>query len=219
VALVTGMSPNGALAGDEAQTVSQALGAFRAVSGLTKKGVPPALFRQVQGIAIFPGLKKLDFMVSGRAGNGILLVRDGAGNWSSPVFLSIDGGTLGWQIVGEPLDALLLFKDRGSVDAVLKERFTMSGKNVPIPGPLGATLKTASAEELKAGINSYLFFRGSAEDFTLATAAVQLSGAANDAYYGAKKVQAADIISGKLRKPSSEVAALQKLLADFAAKK
>jgi lipid-binding SYLF domain-containing protein len=218
-ALVFSLSLTSAMAKDETKTVSKSVAAFKAIAAMPKKGVPPALFKNVQAIAIFPGLSKLDFMVSGRAGSGRLLVRDGEGNWSSPVFVSIDGGTLGWQIVGEPIDLLLLLKDRKAVDAVMKEKFTLSGKYMAIPGPLGTTLKGATEEELKATINSYIFFRGTAEDFTVATSAVQVAGAANDAFYGGKKLRAEDIVAGKVGKPSAEIASLQKLLADFAAKK
>jgi lipid-binding SYLF domain-containing protein len=53
----------------------------------------------------------------------------------------------------------------------------------------------------------------------VSTAAVQVAAAANDAFYGGKKVRAEDIVSGKLAKPSAEIGSLQKLLAGFAAKK
>lgn len=218
-ALVFGMSLAPAGANDAAQTVTRSATAFKTLSTVPKPGIPPALFNDVQGIAIFPGLSKLDFLVSGRAGSGLLLVRGSDGNWSSPVFVSLSGGTLGWQIVGEPMDILLLFKNRKTIDALVKEKLTMGGKAVPVAGPLGTSLKGATAAELRAEINSYVFCRGAFAKATLATATVEVAAAANDAFYGGKKVSAEAILAGRLDKPSVELANLQKLLAEFRAGK
>jgi len=218
-ALIFSISAAPAMAKDETKTVAKSVTAFKAISALPKKGIPPALLKNIQAIAIFPGLGKQDLMVSGRAGSGIVLVREGEGNWSSPLFVSIYGGTIGWQIVGEPMDVLLLFKERKTVEALMKGKLTLTGKNTPVAGPLGATLKGATGEELQAEINSYVFTHGAGADVTVATAAVQVAGAANDAFYGGKKLRAEDIVAGKVVKSSAEVGALQKLLAEFAAKK
>jgi lipid-binding SYLF domain-containing protein len=218
-ALVFGTSLMPAMANDGAKTLSKSVAALKAISAVPKKGIPPALFKNIQGFAIFPGFSKLDSMVSGRAGSGLLLVRESDGKWSSPVFVSLSGGTLGWQIVGDPMDVFLVFKDRKTVDALLKEKLTLGGKNAPIAGPVGTSLKGASKAELQAEINSYVFSQGKCADVTVATAAVQVASAANDAFYGGNKVPAEVIVSGKVDKSSAEVGNLQKLLAEFAARK
>lgn len=152
-------------------------------------------------------------------GKGVLLVRDGEGKWSSPVFVTLSGGTLGWQIVGDPMDILLLFKNPQTVDSLVKkEKLVLGGKNAPVPGPLGKTLKSGSPAELKAEINSYVFFKGEFAGSNVSTTTLQVS-AANKAFYGVKKVRAEEIVSGKVSKESAEAAALQKLLSEAVGKK
>jgi lipid-binding SYLF domain-containing protein len=218
-ALAFNASLTPAMANDAEKTISRSVTAFRAISNVPKYGMPPAILKGVQGIAIFPGLVKLDFSVAGRSGSGILMVRESGGGWSNPVLVTIDGGTLGWQVASDPMDVVLVFKDRKTVDALLKGNLTLAGNAAPLPGPLGATLKGATPEELKASINSYILSQGEFADNNLATATMQVAAPANDAFYGAPKVRAAEIISGKQGKASPEVASLQKMLVQFAAKK
>jgi lipid-binding SYLF domain-containing protein len=216
--LVLAISLPAALADDET-TLTKAVAAFKTVTAVTKNGIPPELFKEVQGVVIIPAAKKVDFMTSGKSAKGVLLVRGGEGKWSSPVFVTLSGGTLGWQIVGDPMDIVLLFKNPQTVESLVKkEKLVIGGKNAAVPGPLGKTLKSASAAELKAEINSYIFSHGEFSEANVSTTTLQIA-AANKAFYGVKKVHAEEIVSGKVSKESSETAALQKLLSEAVGKK
>jgi lipid-binding SYLF domain-containing protein len=209
------MSLSPAMAKDEPKMIGNAAGVVKTITAIPKKGIPPALFNKAYGIAIIPGAAKLDFMASGRHASGVLLVHDKEGKWSSPVVVTLSGGTLGWQMVGEPMDIILVFKSRKSIDGIMKGKFTMGGKVMVTPGPVGQSEKAASEAE----INSYVYSRGEFAEVSLAGAAVQVDAAANEVFYRKQKISAEDIVAGRVDKPSPDVANLQKLLAEYAAKK
>src|SRR5262249_46271215 len=81
-----------------AATVEWATGVLLALSGLPPKGIPPALLQDAQGVAIIPHVVKAGFVFGGRYGRGVILVRNPDGCWSNPLFLSLTGGSVGWQV-------------------------------------------------------------------------------------------------------------------------
>src|SRR6185369_10343124 len=168
-------------------------------------------------IVLVPGATKNDLMASNGSAGGVLLVHDKEGKWSSPVFISISGGTLGWQIVSDPMDIVLVFKNRKNVDAVLNGKFDLDARIEIVTGRLGTTMKGATASELKADITTYVRshgeFIGSA---VVAGTTMRNDSVANDAFYANPKVNAGDIVSGKVVKSTEDIKALQKLLTDYA---
>lgn len=205
---------------DGTVTISKATKAVKEIAAIPKKKIPPILVNEASAIVIVPGAAKRDFMVSGAKSGGVMLVHDSEGKWSSPVFITLSGGTLGWQIVADPMDIVLVIKDRKFVDAILKGKFTMDAKTATEIGRLGLTMKGATAKELKAEISSYVRSHGAFfDDSPVAGSTLQIDAAANDAFYAKPKVDAGEIVSGKVLKSSEDVKALQKLLTDYAASK
>lgn len=210
----TTAAPKGAK--DNAGKISAASQVIKEITSLPKRRIPPVLFHDAKAIAIFPKAEKADFMVSGRSAKGILLVRDSEGAWSSPVFITLSGGTLGWQVVAEPLDIILIFKVKKSVDDILAGKLVMNAKVAIAPGVVAPTMKSASDKQSKAEVTSYLRSKGKlVEDSTIAGTTVQIDAANNAAHYSAPKVEVSDILSGKVAKANEDVKALQKLLADY----
>jgi lipid-binding SYLF domain-containing protein len=212
--LLFSMSFATAMAKEEPKNIGNVVRVVKEISAVKKERIPPALLKNAHGIAIFPGASKNDFMVSGRSVAGVLLVHDAAGNWSNPVFITISGGTLGWQIVGDPMDIILIFKDMKRIDAIVKGKLHMDVKVKLVPGPLGK-----SKEEQKAEINSYVRSHGQFAEVTVASSTVQIDNAANDAFYGKPKISVEDILSGKAEKTSDDIKNLQKILVEYAAGK
>jgi lipid-binding SYLF domain-containing protein len=191
---------------------------IREITALPKRKIPPVLLKEAAVVVIIPKAYKQAFMVKGGNSGGVLLVRDKAGTWSSPVFVTISGGTLGWQIVGDPMDVVLLFRTSKQVDSILKGKFALDTKISIVPGRVAPTMKGASKEELTAEVTSYVLSHGAfVEDAVVAGTTLQPDAAANDAYYGKAKIYAGDILSGSVATPGEEFTSLQKLLDDYAA--
>jgi lipid-binding SYLF domain-containing protein len=213
------MSISTAMAKDEAKKIGSAVRAMKEISAIKKNGIPPALLNSANAIAIIPGAAKTDFMVSGKSAGGVLMVHDKDGKWSNPLFISLSGGTLGWQIVGGPMDIILIFKNKERADAIMKDKLHMDVKVKVVAGPLGKAVKAATKEDKKVEISSYVRSHGEFFDVTVASSTVQIENAANDDFYGKPKVSAGDIVSGKVEKASDDVKNLQKLLTEYAARK
>jgi lipid-binding SYLF domain-containing protein len=204
---------------DEAFKTGNALKLIREISAIPRHKIPPELLKGASAIAIFPKASKNDFMISGASAGGVLLSHDRDGSWSNPLFVTLSGGTLGWQAVAEPLDIIMVIKNKKHVDAILKEKLFIDAKISTTSGRLGLSLKGATAKELKADITSYVRSRGAfVEDSTLGATTLQLDPAANEKFYAKPKIAPSEILSGRDLKSTDDTKALQKLLSDYGAK-
>ena len=217
--LLFSLSLSNALAKDETKKLSAAVKSVKEIAAAPKKGMPPAIIRNAYAVAIFPGAAKTDFMVSGKQAEGMLLVQDKEGKWSVPVFVSLSGGTLGWQVVAGPMDIILVFKSRKSIDSILKGRFHLDARQTVVIGPVGQSLKAATKEEQAAEILTYTRAGGSFADVVVAGATVQVNAAANAEYYAVPKIRAEDLLAGTAGKASEEIINLQKSLFEYASRK
>ena len=214
------MSLSTAMAKDEPKNLGNAVRVIKEFTAAKKERIPPELLKNANGIVIIPGASKNNFMVSGSSAGGILLVHETDGKWSDPVFITLSGGTLGWQIVGDPMDIILVFKNTKRIDDIKKGKFTMDARVAVIPGPLVQSKKAATKKELKAEINSYVRSHGKfADEAIVAATTVHIDAASNDVFYGKQKINLRDILSGKVEKSSDDVKKLQKFLAEYAASK
>jgi lipid-binding SYLF domain-containing protein len=212
------MSFSTAIAKEEPKNIGNAVRVLKEFTSAKKDRVPPDLFKNAHGIALFPGAKKNDFMVSGKSASGVLLVHETDGKWSNPVFITLSGGTLGWQMVGEPMDIMIVFKNTKRIDDIMNGKLVTDIKVSVVPGPLGQSMKAATKDELKAEINTYVRSHGKFADVSVASTTLQVDAVSNDFFYG-KKVNAGDILSGKVEKSSDDVKKLQEFLTEYAAGK
>ncbi len=185
---------------------------------IPEKGIPPALLNNAGGIAIIPGVIKAGFIVGGRYGTGILLLHDKDGGWSNPVFITLAGGSIGWQLGVESIDIILVFKSSRSVEGILKGKFTLGADASVAAGPVGRQASAATDVQLKSEIYSYSRSRGLFAGLALEGASMQVDDESNESFYGNKDIRPADIIKGKELKTPSEVQKLKKLLSEYSAK-
>ncbi len=186
---------------------------------IPEKGVPPALLRDAQGIAIIPGVIKAGFIVGGRYGNGIFMMRNRETGWSNPVFITLAGGSIGWQIGVESIDIILVFRTLRSTEGVIKGKFTLGADASVAAGPVGRTVGAATDVELKSEILSYSRSRGLFAGLAVEGASIQIDDDADDAFYDKKYTVPREIISGKLSVKSPELARLEELLNRYSSAK
>jgi lipid-binding SYLF domain-containing protein len=169
----------------EAATLEAACDVVDALAGFPLKGIPPALFKDAQGVAVFPGVIKAGFVIGGRYGRGVVLVRDRGDAWARPIFLTITGGSVGWQAGVQSTDLILVFKTRRSVDRILqgKGKVTLGADLAVAAGPVGCQAEAATDARLQAEIYSYSRSRGLFAGLSLEGAALLLDHRATEAYY------------------------------------
>src|SRR5579863_9170595 len=96
------------------------------VQGMPDVRLPDTLLSHAYGIAVIPDVTKVAFIFGGRHGNGVLVVRDKlTGPWSNPVFISLTGGSWGFQAGAQSSDIILVFTTRSGIEGVAGGKFTL----------------------------------------------------------------------------------------------
>ncbi len=199
----------------EVAKIEDSIEVLQQIEKIPEKSIPPALLNNANGIAIIPGVIKAGFIVGGRYGTGVLVVRDKEGGWSDPSFISITGGSIGWQIGVESIDIILVFKSTRSVESLMKGKFTLGANASVAAGPVGRQAEAATDVQLKSEIYSYSRSKGLFAGLALEGAALQIDDDANAAFYGEPDLKARDILSNKVAKTPPPVDKLKKLLNEY----
>jgi lipid-binding SYLF domain-containing protein len=173
------------------------------IQQMPDQSIPEDLMRSASAIAIFPSTISAGFIIGGKYGQGIIMVRDKSGKWSPPAIFTIGGGSLGWQIGGQATDFVLLVMNRRSVDGILQGKFKLGADASCAAGPVGRAAEASTDVQLKGGILSYSRSRG-------LFAGVKLEGAVitehwdGDAELYGRTTSAEDIlINNKVKMPDS----------------
>jgi lipid-binding SYLF domain-containing protein len=197
----------------ETRTVEAAAETVHAFADLPLRHIPHELMRQAQGVAVIPGVVKAGLLVDGRFGRGVVLARQPDGTWSNPVFLTLAGGGVGWQVGVQSTDLILIFKTRTSLDRFFrgKGKLTLGGDVSVAAGLLGREAEAATDARLKAEILSYSRSRGLFAGVSLEGAALLVDHRANEAFYGVRGGGPADVLAVR-----HELAAVQGLKAQLA---
>src|SRR4030042_5677447 len=158
----------------ELTKVNDAIDVLEEIMAIPEKGIPPALRNNTQGIPIIPGVIKAGFVIGGRHGSGIMVVRDKKGEWSTPSFVALTGGSIGWQVGAQSADIILVFKSRRGINNMMKGKFTLGGDASIAAGPVGRQVEAGTDVQLKAEIVSYSRTRGLFAGLSLEGAALQI---------------------------------------------
>jgi lipid-binding SYLF domain-containing protein len=179
------------------------------------KGIPEKLLEKSAGIAIIPDVIKAAYIVGGRHGYGVLLVRGKDGVWSNPSFIGITGGSIGWQIGVESADVILVFRTPRSIENITRGKFTLGADAGVSAGPLGRSAEASTDAELKAEIYAYSRSRGLYAGVSFQGASLYVDAKANQDFYGLKGVGPQTIFEGKVLQVPDVALKLRKALENF----
>ena len=182
---------------EEVATVDSATEVLQALAALQLKGIPPALLQDARGVAVFPHVLKAGFILGGRFGRGVILVRGPDGGWCNPIFLTLAGGGVGWQAGIQSTDLVLVFKTRSSLDRILqgKGKLTLGADAGVAAGPVGRQAEAGTDAQLRAEINSYSRSRGLFAGVSLEGAALLVDGDADEAFYSVRGARPEDVLA------------------------
>ena len=143
-----------------AKRLTDAAAVYHELISAPDRAVPEELLQSCKCIAVLPGVLKAALGYGARHGNGVMTCRT-ANGWSAPAFVSISGGSVGFQIGAESTDLVLFFmSDLGARSLVNGSRITLGGKASVAAGPFGRSGEAATNLELKAEIYSYARSKG-----------------------------------------------------------
>jgi len=183
-------------ADEPVQTVRDARSVLLEIGKIPEQGIPPSLLHRAHALAVIPNMLKAGFIVGGRYGRGLLLVRQPGGDWSAPVFIELVGGSLGWQIGAQESDLVLVFKTAKSVEGIYSGKVTLGADAGVAAGPVGRRLEGATDLQLKAEIYSYSRSRGLFAGVSLEGAALGIDAEANEDYYQQLGITPSMILEG-----------------------
>lgn len=179
----------------EEARIAEATTVLEQMQAMPDQRIPDWLLQRAQGIAIIPNVIKVGLGIGGRGGKGLLVVRREDGSWSNPSFITLAGGSFGWQAGVQASDIVLVFTTRKSVEGITGGKFTLGADASVAVGPVGRQVSGATDVTLDAEVYSYSrakgFFGGIAIDGTV----LAIDHRANAAYYERRGVLASDIFA------------------------
>lgn len=157
---------------------------FNSIMDAPDQGIPAGLLDKTKCIAIIPGNVKFAFIFGGNYGRGLVTCRTTGKDWSAPLFLAVEGGSVGYQIGGSSTDLVLLFMNDHALHSLLSDRFKLGADASVAAGPVGRTADADTDIKLNAEILSYSRAKGAFAGVSLQGAVVKSDDSANQSVYG-----------------------------------
>ncbi|MDZ7644182.1 MAG: lipid-binding SYLF domain-containing protein [Woeseiaceae bacterium] len=177
----------------EEQRLSVATDVVDQLLRIPEQAVPPTLLSRAYAIAVIPNVVKVGFGLGARRGKGVVVVRRDDGTWSNPAFVTLTGGSIGWQLGAQSTDIILVFKTRRGVDGIATGKLTLGADASIAAGPVGRHTGVATDIQFEAEVYSYSRSRGLFAGVALEGAGVTMDDKANAAFYGSAGITAQQI--------------------------
>jgi lipid-binding SYLF domain-containing protein len=169
---------------EENKRAENAVRVLKEIMMAPDKAIPKDLLQKAHAIAVVPDVIKAGFVVGGRHGEGLISVKTRDGTWSNPSFVSLTGGSVGFQAGVSSTDVVLVFRTQRGVDSIVHGKFTLGADASAAAGPVGRSAQASTDAQLKAEIYSYSRARGLFAGAALDGTAITIDNDANQAVYG-----------------------------------
>src|SRR3982751_580620 len=167
--------------------------------------LPKDLLDKAECVIVFPGVKKFAVGVGGSYGRGAMVCRTGekfTGPWSAPTLMSLEGGSIGFQVGGQSTDyVLLVMNDRGA-GSVLSSKVKIGADASAAAGPKGRTAGAATDVVMQAEMLTYSRSRGLFAGVSLEGSTLRPDNEANTLVYGSA-IASREIVKGTIAVPSA----------------
>ena len=168
---------------DDVNRTNKAAQVFKEIMNTPDQGIPQELLESAKCIAIIPGDVKFAFVFGGSYGRGLATCHTGHG-WSAPMFVAVDGGSVGYQIGGSSTDIVMLFMNDHALQSLLSDKFKLGADASVAAGPVGRNASAGTDLKLNAEILSYSRTKGAFAGVSLNGAVVQADKSGDEAMYG-----------------------------------
>lgn len=171
--------------------------------GVRDDAIPDRLLDRAYGIAVIPSTTKIAFFAGGRRGHGVLVVRDKNGRFTDPVFVTLTGGSFGWQWGIQSTDIVLVFTTPKGVEGINGGKVTLGAGASVAAGPVGRDASAATDATFKAEVYSYSRNRGVFAGIALDGSVISIDDKADAAFYQKPGVLSGDILAGTVTTDNS----------------
>ncbi len=214
--LIAADAPAHAAKGEENERVQRAVEVLDEVMRMPEHAIPRKMLSDAYAIAVIPNVVKASLVVGGRHGKGVISVRSPDGAWSTPSFISLTGGSVGFQAGVQATDVVLVFRSPRGVDSIVNGKFTLGADAAVAAGPVGRTAAASTDGQLKAEIYSYSRSRGLFAGVALDGAVLSIDHRANASAYGRNTTPRA-AFENRVRKSPAAVVDFRDRLEEYSA--
>src|SRR5207244_7588812 len=111
---------------DTVDRLQKSVDVLHAIMSTPDKGIPEEVLSNAKCILVVPNMIKGGFIFGGKHGRGVATCRTAEG-WSAPAFVSIGGGSAGFQIGMEGVDLVILVMNDQGLQHLLSTIFALTG--------------------------------------------------------------------------------------------
>lgn len=160
------------------------------------QAIPDRLLERAYGIAVIPDMTKIAFFAGGRRGDGVLVYRDKDGRFTNPIFITMTGGSFGWQWGVQKTDIVLVFTTKKGVEGISGGKVTLGADASVAAGPVGRAASASTDMSFKAEVYSYSRSRGVFAGLAIDGTVISIDDDENEAFYKKHGITATDIATG-----------------------
>lgn len=180
------------------------------------KALPRNMLANAYAVAVVPGVIKAGLVVGARHGRGLIAIKkDGA--WSNPSFISMTGGSIGFQAGVSSTDVVLIFRSQRGVDSIVYGKFTLGTDLAVAAGPVGRSAQAGTDAQLKAEIYAYSRTRGLFAGVALQGSVLRINDADNAAAYG-ENITPQRIFAGDVQQVPDAIVGFRDALEEYTVK-
>jgi lipid-binding SYLF domain-containing protein len=184
------------------ERLTEASSVFSEIMKTPDKGIPQDLLSKAACIVILPNVKKAAFVVGGEYGRGFAECRNSAGTgWGAPAAVTLEGGSVGFQIGGSSTDLVLLVMNRHGMTQLMQDKFTLGADASIAAGPVGRTAAAQTDARLDAEILSWSRSKGLFAGVSLKGAVLRPDKKENASLYG-QEMTSKEILAGNMHAPA-----------------
>ncbi|MGY8562480.1 YSC84-related protein [Paracidovorax citrulli] len=193
----------------EDQRARNAVRVLNDIQGIPEQGIPDKLLDEARAVVVIPDTIKAGLVIGGRRGHGLMSIKNPDGSWSSPAFIKLTGGSIGFQAGVQSSDVVLVFRNDRSLDNIVNGKVTLGADAGVAAGPVGRNAAAATDGQLKAEIWSWSRARGLFAGVALDGAVLQIDDEANLDAYGSNTTARMVFEGRTTAQPSMDVVAFR----------
>jgi lipid-binding SYLF domain-containing protein len=186
---------------DSVARLQSSVDVIRAIMATPDKGIPEEVLNDAKCVVVVPNMIKGGFVFGGKHGRGVASCRTAEG-WSAPAFVSVGGGSAGFQIGLEGVDLVMLVMNDQGFQHLLSSKFELTGEGSVAAGPVGRHASAGTDWKMNTQVLTYSRSKGVFAGLTLEGAVVEQDNDSTRAIYG-KHMEFRNILSGKVATPKS----------------
>src|SRR5579862_361172 len=186
---------------DSVARLQSSVDVIHAIMATPDKGIPEEVLNSAKCILVVPNLIKGGFVFGGKHGRGVASCRTPEG-WSAPAFVTVVGGSAGFQIGLEGVDLVMLVMNDQGFQHLLSSKFELTGEGSVAAGPVGRHASAGTDWKMNTEMLTYSRSKGVFAGLTLEGAVVEEDNDSTHAIYG-KSTAFRTILDGKTSTPKS----------------